>query len=150
ALADVITDWNERAVALVTPRMTPPSAQRAVAMVQVAMFDAVNAIERRYKPYLAQLAGPASASKEAAAAAAAGTVLPALLPPAAEEIKGAMSAYLAALPPADGKTEGIKLGEAVAAKIIEARSADGAQAPDSYRPKTKPGVYVPTPITVGS
>ena len=48
ACADVITDWNEKAVAFVTPRMTPPAAQRAVAIVQVAMFDAVNAIEPRY------------------------------------------------------------------------------------------------------
>ena len=61
AFADVIADWNEKAVAFVTPRMTPPAAQRVVAMVQVAMFDAVNSIERRYQPYLVQLpADPAS------------------------------------------------------------------------------------------
>ena len=53
--ADVITDWNEKAVAFVTPRMVPPAAQRAVAIVHVAMFDAVNSIERRYRPYLIQL-----------------------------------------------------------------------------------------------
>ena len=51
AFADVIGDWNEKAVVFVTPRMTPPAAQRVVAMVQVAMFDAVNSIERRYRPY---------------------------------------------------------------------------------------------------
>ena len=44
-------------------------------MVQVAMFDAVNSIERRYRAYLLQLPAAAAASKEAAAAAAAGTVL---------------------------------------------------------------------------
>ena len=60
AFADVIADWNEKAVAFVTPRMTPPAAQRAVAMVQVAMFDAINSIERRYRPYLAQLPVPAA------------------------------------------------------------------------------------------
>ena len=70
AFADVITDWNENAVTFVTPRMVPPAAQRAVAMVQVAMFDAVNSIERRYRPYLVQLPAPPTASKEAAAAAA--------------------------------------------------------------------------------
>ena len=64
AFADVIADWNEKAVAFVTPRMTPPAAQRVVAMVQVAMFDAVNSIERRYRPYLVQLPAPAAASKE--------------------------------------------------------------------------------------
>ncbi len=44
----------------------------------------------------------------------------------------------------------MKLGTAVAERILEARGADGANAADSYRPKTRPGVYVPTPITVGS
>ena len=80
AFADVIADWNEKAIAFVTPRMTPPAAQRVVAMVQVAMFDAVNSIERRYRPYLVQLPAPAAASKEAAAAAAAGSVLAGLNP----------------------------------------------------------------------
>jgi PAP2 superfamily len=45
-------------------------------------------------------------------------------------------------------TKTFKLGEAVAAKILEARAQDGALAADAYRPKTKPGVYIPTPITV--
>src|SRR6478735_3433142 len=66
AFADVIADWNEKAIAFVTP----PAAQRVVAMVQIAMFDAINSIERRYRPYLAQLPTPATASKDAAAAAA--------------------------------------------------------------------------------
>ena len=62
AFADVITDWNEKAIAFVTPRMPPPAAQRAVAMVQIAMFDAVNSIERRYRPYLIQLPAAPTAS----------------------------------------------------------------------------------------
>jgi hypothetical protein len=148
AVADVITDWNEKAVAFVTPRMVPPAAQRVVAIVQVAMFDAVNSIERRYRPYLVQLPAPATASQDAAAAA--GTVLIGRHPQAEAELKGAMTAYLSNIPNSDAKSEGIKLGEAVAAKILEARAKDGADTPDSYRPKAKPGVYVPTPITVAS
>jgi len=74
AFANVITDWDEKAVAVVTP-MPPLSAQRVMAMVHTAMFDAVNSIERRYRPYLAQLAAAPSTSKEAAAAAAAATIL---------------------------------------------------------------------------
>ena len=88
---------------------------------------------------------PRRASKEAAAAAAAGTASGG--PPSAgasEELKGALAAYLAAIPDGDAKSEGIQLGEAVAAKVLEARAKDGSDAPDSYRPKTKPGVYVPT------
>src|SRR5438067_10541112 len=48
------------------------------------------------------------------------------------------------------KTEGIKLGEAVAVKVLEVRAADGSDAPDAYRPRTTPGVYVPAPITISS
>jgi hypothetical protein len=148
--ADVITDWNEKAVAYVTGKMAPAAAQRVVTMVQVAMFDAVNSIDRRYRPYLTQLPAAATTSKEAAAAAAAGTVLASLHPQAEGEFRGAMAAYLATIPNSDAKAEGTKLGEAVAAKILEARAKDGADAPDPYRPKTKPGVYVPTAPMVSS
>jgi hypothetical protein len=150
ACADVITDWNEKAVAFVTGKMAPAAAQRVVTIMQVAMFDAVNSIEPRYRPYLTQLPAAASTSKEAAAAAAAGTVLASLNPQAEGELRGAMTAYLATIPHSDAKAQGIKLGEAVAAKILEARANDGADAPDSYRPKTKPGVYVPTPPMISS
>src|SRR5262249_42611224 len=61
-----------------------------------------------------------------------------------------MTGYLSNIPESEAKSEGIKLGEAVAAKVLEARAKDGADAPDSYRPKAKPGVYVPTPIPVAS
>src|SRR5205823_10321525 len=80
ASANVITDWNEKTVAFVTPRMAPAAGQRIVAIVQVAMFDAVNSIEARYRPYLIQLPTKATSSKEAAAAAAAGGVLIGLYP----------------------------------------------------------------------
>jgi len=121
-----------------------------VAMVQVAMFDAVNSIERRYRPYLVQFPAAPTASKEAAAAAAAGTVLVGLFPSAEQRAHELMASYLAALPEGEAKAEGVKLGEAVAAKILEARRNDGTDAPDAYRPRTKPGVYIPTAITVGS
>ena len=150
AFADAITDWNERAVAFVTPRMPPPAAQRVVAMVQVAMFDAVNSIERRYRPYLVQLAAARTTSKDAAAATAAAAVLAGLHPQADGELKSAVAAYLGTISNGEAKTEGIRVGEAVAAKVLETRSKDGSETADSYRPKTKPGVYIPTPITVGS
>jgi hypothetical protein len=144
AFADVITDWNEKAVAYVTGKMAPAAAQRIVTIMHLAMFDAVNSIEPRYRPYLIALPTAAGTSKEAAAATAAGTVLASLNPQGAEEFRSAMATYLATIPDSEAKTLGIKLGEAVAAKILEARANDGADAPDSYRPKTKPGVYIGT------
>src|SRR5882724_8880293 len=146
AFADVITDWNEKAVAFVTPRMVAAAGQRVVAIMQVAMFDAVNSIERKYRPYLVQLPATATASKEAAAAAAAGTILAGINPRAQAQMKSLLESYLAAIPDSAAKAEGIKLGEAVAAKVLEARANDGSDAPDDYRPRTTPGVYVPTPI----
>jgi hypothetical protein len=150
AFADVITDWNEKAVAFVTPRMSSPLAARVMAMVHVAMFDAVNSIEPRFRPYKVRLPAAADTSKEAAAATAATTVLAGLHPDAAGELKAALATYLAAIPDSDAKTRGTSLGEAVAGKILEARANDGANAPDAYRPRTTPGVYVPTAITVAS
>ena len=144
AHADVITDWNEKAVAFVTPKMPPPQAHRVTAIMHVAMFDAVNSIDRRYRPYLTQLPAAPTTSREATAAAAAGTVLVKLNPAAAGEFKTTLDAYLAPIPDGVAKAEAIKLGEAVAAKILEARANDGSSAPDDYRPRTTPAVYVPT------
>jgi hypothetical protein len=149
AFADVITDWNERTVAFVTPRMAPAAAQRVAAMVHVAMFDAINSIERRYRPYLVQLPVNAAASKETAAAAAAGSVLIGLYPQETAP-KELLAAYLAAVSDGPAKSAGIALGKTVAAKILEARTNDGANAPESYRYRTSPGVYVPTPTAVSS
>ncbi len=149
-LADVLTDWNEKTVAFVTPKMVPTAGQRVVATVQLAMFDAINSVDRRYKPYLVQLPATATTSREAAAATAAAAVLAGLHPQAEAEFKSAGTAYLATLPDGEGKSEGIRLGEAIAAKILATRATDGADAPDAYRPRTAPGVYIPTPITVAS
>ena len=148
AAADVITDWNERAVAFVAARnMGPPPAERVLAMTHAAMFDAVNSIERKYRPYLVQLPADATVSKEAAATAAAGTILTSFGPQMQAEMKAALATYLQSIPDSDAKTAGIKLGEAVAAKVLEARTNDGAAAPDSYRTNTSPGAYVPTVAT---
>jgi hypothetical protein len=150
ARADVITDWDEKAVAVTLPMPVYP-AQRVMGMVHVAMFDAVNSIEPRYRPYMVQLPADPSTSKEAAAAAAAGTVLQATLDAkAAGEMKAAMASYLASIPDGPAKADGLKLGLAVAAKCLEARANDGSEAPDAYRPKTRPGVYVPTALTAAS
>jgi hypothetical protein len=145
ASADVIADWNDNAIDfIVSHKIPPPPAERLIAMTQLAMFDAVNSIDRKYRPYLVQLPATATASKEAAAAAAAGTVLAGVNPKTKAEMQAALATYLSAIPDSDAKAEGIKLGEAVAAMMLQARANDGSTAADSYRPRTTPGVYVPT------
>ena len=146
--ANVITDWDVNAVAV-----APPSAAglREMAIMHVAMFDAVNSIARRYRPYMVQLAASEATSQEAAATAAAAHVLIGLHPEAAARIQAASVSALAAIPEGEGKADALALGQAVAEKILSVRSKDGANAPDDYRPKTRPGIYVPTAaVMVGS
>jgi len=146
---NVITEWDEKSVAFVTAYIPGPMGSRAVAMVHLAMFDAVNSIEPRYRPYLGQLSAAPGTSKEAAA----GAVLAALVSnndKAQSQMRDAIASYLSTLPDGDAKSNGIKLGESVAAKILDARANDRAAAADDYRPRTAPGVYVPTQMTVGS
>src|SRR5262245_6791796 len=95
AFANVITDWDEKAVAAVTSLSSlggtnPYMAQRMMAMVHAAMFDAVNSIEPRYQPYLAQLPAQPTTSKEAAAASAAAAVLAIIDAKTAGEMKTAL------------------------------------------------------------
>src|SRR5215467_4894265 len=156
AFANVITDWDEKAVAVVLPpgpigvAQQVYTAQRMMGMVHAAMFDAVNSIERRYRPYLVQLPADPATSKEAAAAAATAAVLATIDERTAGEMKVALATYLASIPDGAAKADGIKLGDAVAARVLEARANDGHDAADDYRPRTTPGVYVPTPITAAS
>jgi hypothetical protein len=155
AFANVITDWDDKALVAVTPMASlggtnPYLAQRMMAMVHAAMFDTVNSIERRYQPYLVQLPADPATSKEAAAASAAAKVLATIDAKTAGEITGALASYLASIADGPTKSDGVKLGETVGAKVLEARKNDGSDAPDAYRPRTTPGVYVPTAITISS
>src|SRR5229473_3559692 len=140
ACANVITDWDEKAVAVVMPpgpggvTQQVYTAQRMMGMVHAAMFDAVNSIEHRYRAYLVQLPADAATSKEAAA------VLATIDAKTAGEMKTDLGTYLASIPDGAAKSDGIKLGEAVAAKVLAARANDGSDAPDAYRPRTAPGV----------
>lgn len=151
ATANVVTDWDERAVAVVQPGtiFPNPAVLRTTATLHLAMFEAVNSIEHRYKPYGVQLAAAPDTSQEAAAASAAGAVLMALVPNAAAQIQAMEASYLAKLPDDAAKSAGIKLGQEAAAKIVAMRANDGSSALDAYRPRTKPAVYIPTAITFG-
>src|SRR5262249_32488743 len=100
--------------------------------------------------YGVSISAPRDASKEAAAATAAEGVLAQLFPKDGDELREALSSYLAPVPEGAAKSAGAKVGEEVAAKIVMDRKGDGADPPEAYRPKTKPGVYVPTPITASS
>src|SRR4051795_1262443 len=82
ARADTVTDWNGYASTAIvgTAAQPPPVAVLSFAMVQGAVYDAVNAIDRGHRAYLPQPPADASASKDAAAATAAYRVLVSLFP----------------------------------------------------------------------
>jgi len=145
AHADVVTDWNEKAIAAgYAARITPSESGRNIAMVHLAMFEALNSIEPRYAPYRARLATESTASHEAAGAGAAHYVLVRLYPDQAKEMDKTFETSLAAVPDGAAKTEGLRLGEQAARAMLDERRGDGADAPNTYRPFTVAGKYVPT------
>ena len=151
ARADVVTEWNAKAEAIgIEKQILPAFNARQMAILQVAVFEAVNAIERRYAPYKLNLTAERSVSKEAAAAAAAHGVLLVFHPERQAALDSALTASLAAIPDGDAKAKGVELGRKAAAEIIALRAKDGANEPENYRPHTSAGVYVPTVIPVFS
>jgi hypothetical protein len=149
--ADVVLDWNETALAQVlAARQAPPDGTRTMAMMHVAVFDAVNAIERRYKPYAYEHIVSNGASPESAAVAAAHAILVKLFPDQVQALQVAYTASLSSIAGASAKTAGVALGEEVASRVLAMRAQDGAGAPGPYRQKIVPGVYVPTAFPVSS
>jgi hypothetical protein len=147
----MISDWNARAEAIaIEKRLLPPPNARGMAMLHVAMFEAVNAVDRRYAPYKLKLSADGQTSKEAAAAMAAHDVLIALHPDQRANIDSALRASLAAVAEGDPKARGIELGRKAAAGVLALRANDGSTVEESYRPYTAPGVYVPTVVPASS
>jgi hypothetical protein len=164
ARADAVIDWNETTAEAAFAAGLENSAgcvdglheSRIFAMVHVAIHDALNAIDRRSQPYAFDGQAPAGTSPEAAVAAAAHDVLVALFPqlpsdlgftPAAatDLVDAAYAAALAAIPDTPAKAEGILIGQAAAAAILDLRDADGANTPPfldfTYVPGPNPGDF---------
>jgi PAP2 superfamily len=132
--AGVVSDWNAVAQAeTVLLRPTAHGQMRGIAMVQGAVYDAVNAIDRGRQPYLLDLDEVRvgrRASVDAAAATAAYRVLLAITPTTRHEGLGtAYQATLAAIPDGPSEQGGVRAGEAAAAAMIAARQNDGFMAP---------------------
>jgi hypothetical protein len=148
AHADVVTDANAKTATIASRNPATAIAVRTMAIVQVSVFEAVNAITGRYASYGAKIAAPSGASVEAAVAAATRTVLLKLMPDQQAAIDADYRAALGPLPDGPAKADGIAVGEQAAAAVLAARAEDGAVAPNTYRPHTTPGVYVPTALPV--
>jgi hypothetical protein len=145
--ADVITDWDAKASAVASPAAL---GERELAIVDIAMFDAVNSISPKYRPYLVKEEGFSDASAEAAAASAAAGALEKLHPQSAAEFQATLEDYVKGLPASSDVAKGMRLGELVAQRVFDSRAADVSAGVDSYRPRTQPGMYVPTATMVAA
>src|SRR5713226_9762355 len=146
--ADEVLDWNAHAAkAIVTVGgQAPPRALIRLAMVHLAIYDAVNAIEGApFEGYASVPAVDRPASEEAAAATAAHDVLVALFPGQANDLDAKYATSLAGLHDDDAKANGIVVGQQAASAILIKRANDGRDATVSYTPGSGPGVWVPTP-----
>src|ERR1700720_1920169 len=155
ARADAVTDWNAIAsTAIVTNAgQPPPVSVLHFAMVQGAVYDAVNAIDRGHRPYLVQPNANPTDSKEAAAATAAFRVLvgfdnlAGLFPAQLPTWQPVDNAYIAGLPdnPPGSRAAGIAIGETTARAMLIARQNDGRFGPPPPLYLPAPGIWRPTP-----
>jgi len=148
ASSDVVLEWNEIAVAtmLTPPAATPFGQARYAAIVQLAVFEAVNAITHDYQPYLGTITAPAGASAEAAAVAAAHRVLKTYFAGSAVTLDARRATSLGAIPDSQAKADGIATGEAAAAAMIALRASDGSTPLTTHAAGTAgPGVWQATP-----
>src|ERR1700754_4259760 len=110
AKADVIMDWNAKADAIGIEKQLVNSANsRNQAMLHVAMFEAVNAIDKRYTPYKLNLTADRGTSREAAASSAAHDVLVAIYPDQKADLDTTLATSLSAIADGEGKSKGIEL-----------------------------------------
>jgi hypothetical protein len=165
---DAVTVWNANAgvaatAACLAPLNNPLHESRIYAMMHVAIHDAVNAIDRRSRPYALDAQAEAGASPDAAVAAAARDVLVALIAELPLElhtqacidagvvtVQTAYTTALAAIPDGQAKAQGIAVGQAAAAAILDLRANDGAVGPFlnfACPQETEPGEYQCTPGT---
>lgn len=160
AQADAVLDWNRVAATFpVVGSFGGPYQQfRSLAIVQIAVHDALNSIDPRYHTYSVVPAAPAGASADAAVAAAARYallgdddagltgVVPAANTAARNAVEAAYTAALAAIPDGAAETQGVAAGRAAAAAILTTRLNDGSGAPHTPGYSAVPGlgVYVST------
>jgi hypothetical protein len=147
---NAVVQWNRALLVILrTPGAQPATVHptRSFAIMHAAIYDAVNAIDRKHRPYLVRLSEvPRDSSQEAAAAAAAHEVLVALNPALKAALDTQLQQSLAQIPDGNGKTEGILIGLDVADRILATRSNDGSSAPPiPYVFGTAPGDYQSTP-----
>jgi membrane-associated phospholipid phosphatase len=145
-----VIEWNRTLLVILrTAGAQPPTihSTRNFAIMHASIFDAVNNIEGTYSPYMVRLSNVSRrASQPAAADQAAHDVLASLYPAFQTTLDDELQQDLAQIPEGQDKTDGVTVGQAVAAQILAFRSTDGANlTPPPFIPGSLPGDYQLTP-----
>ncbi len=137
--ATLVLEWNEVALAAVAAERQPaPEGARTMAMVHAAILRGLEAADSADR-----------AALEAATAVAARDVLTSVFPARQADFEAAWARSTSRIPDGPSKAAGLGFGRAAAKLVVEARQGDGSGAPNDERPRTDPGVYVPTALPVG-
>jgi hypothetical protein len=149
ARADAVTDWHviTTNTILAPPAPTAHGSTLSAAMVQGAVYDAVNAIDGGHRRYLIRPVANPWDSKEAAVATAAFRVLAALYPSQLATLQSHHDAALAAIPAGPMKDGGIAAGEEAAAAMLAVRANDARNGPFVFAPGIGPGKWRPLTST---
>ena len=145
---NVVVQWNAIASTTIVTNHGEASVASGVwfAYVHLAVYDAVNAIDHRFQPYLFTTNPPAGANKDAAAVAAAHRVLVQYFPSDQASLDAQYASSIAAIPDTPANiSAGVTVGEASAQAMIAARVNDGLLANVPYTPPVGPGYWLPTP-----
>jgi hypothetical protein len=147
---DAVVAWNTLAhdIAFAEDQFLTFKGQRMLALMHLAMHDALNAIVPVYETY-AYSAGRRVAHPIAAAAQAAHDVLTAQYPGEQSRVAGELARWLAQVPAGRLRDQGIALGQAAAAAVLAHREGDGWDVPGAYEFEPGPGRYQTTPPWAG-
>jgi hypothetical protein len=142
--ANPVVEWNQIAL---TTALTTPGTQIYLTYTNLAMYNAMNAIDRHYQQYGPEFHGPRNASQEAAAISAAFQILLYYFPAQSATLQSRYDSAIAAIPDGQAKANGIAIGQTAAARIVTMRTGDGrgANVPYTYPASPVPGVWIPTP-----
>ena len=145
---DMVLEWNANAADAIVgvAGLRPERGLIRLAMVHVAIYDAVNAIDGYpFKAYAIHPTVISPASTDAAIATAAHDMLVALFPGQQAVLDAKYAASLNTITNEPAKMNGIAVGQQTAAGILALRAGDGRDATVTYSPGSGPGVWVPTP-----
>jgi hypothetical protein len=151
ASPNVINDWARIAQNTIAPTVVNSGLNAYGAMVPIAMYDAVVAIEGGYEPYTAPVSAPAGADVTAAVATAAFRVLHERFPSQQASLDSQYASYMSGIPDGQAKLDGIAVGETVAQQLLVVRAGDNLQTCTGtcsttwVQPAAGPGVFEPFP-----